>query len=44
MIFEWCQILPAAIESLPPLHQELVIYVMAIPGKKRFSPQYRVIR
>ena len=37
MIFDWSQILPGAIESLPPLRQELVTYVMAIPGKKRPS-------
>ena len=37
MIFDWSQILPNAIESLPSLQRELVCYVMAIPGKKRTS-------
>jgi hypothetical protein len=37
VIYDWSEILPGAIESLPPLHQELVLYVMAIPGKKRPS-------
>ncbi|MCZ2152984.1 MAG: hypothetical protein LC114_03615 [Bryobacterales bacterium] len=37
MIFTWDQILPSAVESLPPLHQEIVMYLMAQPGKKRLS-------
>ncbi|MCZ2154060.1 MAG: hypothetical protein LC114_09205 [Bryobacterales bacterium] len=37
MLHEWKQILPSAIESLSPLHRELVSYVMALPGTKRPS-------
>jgi hypothetical protein len=34
MVFAWTEILPAAIRSLPPLHQEIVRHVMEIPGTK----------
>ena len=37
MIFTWTEILPAAIRSLSPLHQEIVGHVMEVPGKKRRS-------
>lgn len=38
MIFTtWDQILPSAIDSLPPLHREIVICVMGQPGKRRLS-------
>lgn len=37
MIFSWDEILPAAIERLPPLHQEIVRYVMSQQGKRRPS-------
>ena len=33
----WNQILPAAIETLPPLHQELVSYLLTLPGKRKMS-------
>ena len=33
----WDQILPSAIDSLPPLHREIVAYLMAQPGRKRLS-------
>ncbi len=39
MIFTWNEILPAAIERLPPIQRELVRYVMSQPGKQR--PSYR---
>jgi hypothetical protein len=37
VIFTWTEILPAAIRSLSPLHQEIVGHVMEVPGKKRRS-------
>lgn len=37
MIFEWNEVLPAAIENLTPLHQELIVYIMGQPGKRRPS-------
>ena len=37
MIYAWSEILPAAIERLPPLQRELVSYVMGQPGKRRPS-------
>ena len=40
MIFAWNEILPAAIERLPPLQRELVRYVMRQPGKRRPSYAY----
>lgn len=33
----WDQVLPAAIETLPPLHQELVSYLLSLPGKRKPS-------
>ena len=39
IIFEWHQILPAAIESLSPLHRDIVTYIINLPGKRR--PSYR---
>ena len=41
MIFAWNEILPAAIERLPPIQRELVQYVMLQPGKQR--PSYRYV-
>ena len=32
MVFTWTEILPAAIRSLPPLHQEIVGHVMELPA------------
>jgi hypothetical protein len=40
MIFTWAEILPAAIERLPPLQRELVRYVICQPGKRRPSYAY----
>jgi hypothetical protein len=40
MIFTWDEILPAAIERLPPLHRELIRYVMLQPGRQRPSYTY----
>ena len=37
MVFTWTEILPAAIRSLSPLHQEVVGHVMELPGKKQRS-------
>lgn len=37
MIFTWTEILPAAIRSLPPVHQEIVGHVMELPNKKQRS-------
>ena len=40
MIFAWNQILPTAIERLPPIQRELVRYVMLQPGQRRPSYAY----
>jgi hypothetical protein len=40
MFFMWDEILPAAIEPLPPLHREILMYVMDQPGKRRPSYAY----
>jgi hypothetical protein len=40
VITSWNQILPDAIRSLRPLHQEIVLYVMNLPGKRRPSGAY----
>jgi hypothetical protein len=32
---QWNEVLPAAIESLPRLDVEIVVYVMNLPGKRR---------
>jgi hypothetical protein len=40
MIYAWSEILPAAIERLPPIQRELVRYVMSQPGKRRPSYAY----
>lgn len=40
MIFAWTDILPAAIESLPPLHREIVKYAVNQPGKRRLSNKH----
>jgi hypothetical protein len=40
MIFAWAEILPTAIERLPPLHREILMYVMNQPGKRRPSYAY----
>ena len=37
MVLYWNEILPAAIESLPPLHREIITYIMNLPGKQRRS-------
>lgn len=42
MIFQWDEILQPAIETLPSLHQEIVIYVMEQPGKRK--PTYKHAR
>jgi hypothetical protein len=34
VILTWTEILPAAIRSLSPLHQEIVEHVMETPGTK----------
>jgi hypothetical protein len=35
MLTHWQEILPAVIESLNPLHREILIYVMGLPGKRK---------
>lgn len=35
MFIEWTDIFTAAIQTLPPLHREIVIRTMEIPGKRR---------
>ena len=37
MVFTWTEVLPAAIRSLPPLHQEIVGHIMELPGKNQRS-------
>jgi hypothetical protein len=37
MVFTWTEVLPAAIRSLPPLHQQIVLHMMELPGKKQRS-------
>ena len=34
MIFEWSDLLAAAIHTLPQLHREIVLHTMQIPGKR----------
>jgi len=33
----WNETLPAAIKALPQLHQEIVLYFLSLPGKRRMS-------
>jgi hypothetical protein len=40
MITAWNQIVPDAIRNLKPLHQEIVFYVMNLPGKRKPSGAY----
>ena len=40
MIYAWSEILPAAIERLPPLQREILMYVTSQPGKRRPSYAY----
>ena len=44
MIFAWAEILPAAIERLPQLQREIMMYVTSQPGKRRPSYAYAVER
>lgn len=37
MLFEWTQVLPAAISDLTPLHREICGYLLTLAGKKRPS-------
>ena len=37
MVFTWTEVLPAAIRSLPPLHQQIVLHMMELPGEKQRS-------
>ncbi len=37
MLLDWSDILPAAIASLSPLRQEIVIYILRQPGRQRPS-------
>jgi hypothetical protein len=38
VIFNWQQIIPGAIENLNPLHRDIVMYLMSLPGKRK--PEY----
>ena len=40
MLLDWHDILPAAIRSLTPLHQEIITHLMNRPGKQRPSCTY----
>ena len=31
MVFTWTEVLPVAIRSLPPLHQQLLLHMMELP-------------
>lgn len=35
MIFNWTEILTAAIESLPELHRDILTATMQLPGKRK---------
>jgi len=35
MIFDWSDILTAAIRTLPPLHQDILVRTMELPGKRK---------
>jgi len=37
MVFTWTEVLPAAIRSVSPLHQEIVGHIMELPGTKERS-------
>ncbi len=37
MLFRWDQILPTAIESLSPLHRDILLYVMNVPGRPTYK-------
>src|SRR5258708_23568951 len=36
----WQQILTTAIESLSPLHRDIVMYVLSVPGKRKPAYSY----
>jgi hypothetical protein len=40
MVFEWKELLPVAIQSLNPLHRQLVRYVMNVPGRRKPAYTY----
>jgi hypothetical protein len=40
VITTWNDILPDAIRSLTPLHQEIVLYIMNLPGRRKPSGVY----
>jgi hypothetical protein len=42
MMHTWDEILPTAIERLPPLQREIVAYVMGQPGRLRPSYRYAI--
>jgi hypothetical protein len=35
MFTHWQEILPAVIENLSPLHRDIVMYLMNLPGKRK---------
>jgi hypothetical protein len=37
MILDWSQLLPSAVQALPPLHRDIVRCFMNQPGKRRLS-------
>jgi hypothetical protein len=37
MFTYWQEIFPTALDDLNPLHRDIVMYIMALPGKRRIS-------
>ena len=40
MILSWNEVLPVAMRDLPPKQQEIVNYLISLPGKQKPSPTY----
>lgn len=40
MLTTWTEILPDAIRSLRPLHQEIILYIMNLPGHRKPTNVY----
>lgn len=37
MFTHWKEILPSTIVELSPLHRDIIMYIMSLPGKRRIS-------
>ena len=40
MFTHWQELLPAALDEIKPLHRDILLHIMNLPGKQRISYNY----